>query len=155
MRTFILAALFAVASAGSLRLAYPTLIRIDSSSDLSEFRPVHVFAPVVHHVPLTRNFIPITRYNQEIVGAVSDSTSYATGNGIELSESTRVVPGRGSFYEGENGEMIKSDSSLAKSGSYSYTGADGVPVKMSWTADENGYHAVGTHLPTPPPLPIV
>jgi len=49
--------------------------------------------------------------------------------------------------------MIKSDSSVVRSGSYSYTAADGTPISVSWTADENGFRATGSHLPTPPPVP--
>ncbi|CAG7726150.1 unnamed protein product [Allacma fusca] len=30
--------------------------------------------------------------------------------------------------------------SLAVQGEYSYTGTDGIPVRVTYTADENGYH---------------
>lgn len=39
------------------------------------------------------------------------------------------------------------------SGSFSYIGDDGQTYSISYTADENGYHPVGDHLPTPPPIP--
>lgn len=39
------------------------------------------------------------------------------------------------------------------SGSYSYTGPDGVQYTITYTADEGGFHAEGAHLPTPPPIP--
>jgi len=42
---------------------------------------------------------------------------------------------------------------VAKSGSYSYPGDDGKMYTVNWTADENGFHATGDHLPTPPPIP--
>lgn len=38
-------------------------------------------------------------------------------------------------------------------GKVSYTGADGVPITLTYVADENGFQAQGAHLPTPPPLP--
>lgn len=41
----------------------------------------------------------------------------------------------------------------AVSGSYSYTGPDGVQYSISYTADEEGFHPQGAHLPTPPPIP--
>lgn len=39
------------------------------------------------------------------------------------------------------------------SGSFSYTGTDGVQYSITYTADENGFHPQGAHLPTPPPIP--
>ncbi|XP_075971007.1 uncharacterized protein LOC142973254 [Anticarsia gemmatalis] len=38
-------------------------------------------------------------------------------------------------------------------GSYSYTSPEGVPVAISYVADENGYQPSGNVLPTSPPLP--
>jgi len=154
-----LAALLATASASGFRsLVSPTLVRIEGDNYNGEHFATVSDIPVFSHVRapvLLREHIPITRYSQEIVGGLSDSTNFATGNGIQLSETTRVVSGRGSYYEGERGELIKSESSLAKSGSYSYPGDDGIPIEMSWVADENGFRATGAHLPTPPPAPEV
>lgn len=39
------------------------------------------------------------------------------------------------------------------SGSYSYRSPEGEDIKLKYTADENGYHPIGDHLPTPPPIP--
>ncbi|XP_022227747.2 endocuticle structural glycoprotein SgAbd-3 [Drosophila obscura] len=39
-------------------------------------------------------------------------------------------------------------------GKYSFVSDDGQTYVVSYTADENGYHAVGDHLPTPPPTPL-
>lgn len=36
-------------------------------------------------------------------------------------------------------------------GSYSYKGDDGRTYTINYRADENGFHAEGDHLPTPPP----
>ena len=38
-------------------------------------------------------------------------------------------------------------------GSYSYTSPEGVPITVTYVADENGFNAQGDHLPTPPPVP--
>ena len=45
-----------------------------------------------------------------------------------------------------------SDSMLV-SGSYSFFTPEGELVEMQYTADENGYHASGSHMPTTPPPP--
>lgn len=39
------------------------------------------------------------------------------------------------------------------SGSAAYYAPDGTPIQLTWTADENGFHPQGAHLPTPPPVP--
>ncbi|EDW08495.1 larval cuticle protein 4 [Drosophila mojavensis] len=38
-------------------------------------------------------------------------------------------------------------------GQYHFTSKEGVPIQVSYTADENGYHPHGDSLPTPPPTP--
>ncbi|TMW44844.1 hypothetical protein DOY81_010078 [Sarcophaga bullata] len=38
-------------------------------------------------------------------------------------------------------------------GEFHYVTKEGVPVKVSYTADANGYHPEGDVLPTPPPIP--
>ncbi|XP_017061756.1 pupal cuticle protein Edg-78E-like [Drosophila ficusphila] len=38
-------------------------------------------------------------------------------------------------------------------GEYHFKSKEGQPVKISYTADENGYHPHGDLLPTPPPTP--
>lgn len=38
-------------------------------------------------------------------------------------------------------------------GGYSYMGDDGKVYTVTYTADENGFHAQGAHIPTPPPVP--
>ena len=63
------------------------------------------------------------------------------------------MPGLGSVYEDEFGRMVQSDSSLVKTGSYSYTSPEGIPISVSYTADENGFRAEGDHLPKPVELP--
>lgn len=50
---------------------------------------------------------------------------------------------------------VKDAETQVAQGSYSYTGPDGIPVSISYTADENGFQAFGSHIPTPVPLPKV
>uniref|UniRef100_A0A1A9WCA5 Pupal cuticle protein Edg-78E n=1 Tax=Glossina brevipalpis TaxID=37001 RepID=A0A1A9WCA5_9MUSC len=39
------------------------------------------------------------------------------------------------------------------SGSAAYYAPDGQLITLSYTADDNGFHPSGDHLPTPPPVP--
>lgn len=66
--------------------------------------------------------------------------SYETDNGIAVQES---------------GALRQAGSGVAEAvqGSYSYVSPEGEHVSVNYVADENGYHAEGSHIPTPPPIP--
>jgi hypothetical protein len=68
--------------------------------------------------------------------------SYETGNGIVAQEQGYL----------KNAGQKDLEAQVA-TGSYSYTGPDGVLYTVTYTADENGFRAEGAHLPTPPPIP--
>ncbi|CAD7090696.1 unnamed protein product [Hermetia illucens] len=38
-------------------------------------------------------------------------------------------------------------------GASSYTSPEGIPIQLAYSADENGFHPEGAHLPIPPPIP--
>lgn len=38
-------------------------------------------------------------------------------------------------------------------GGFSYISPEGIPISLSYTADEHGFHPEGAHLPVPPPIP--
>ncbi|EDW74364.2 uncharacterized protein Dwil_GK21874 [Drosophila willistoni] len=38
-------------------------------------------------------------------------------------------------------------------GEFHFVSKEGKPIKITYTADENGYHPQGDLLPTPPPIP--
>ncbi|KAL6428938.1 hypothetical protein ACFW04_008036 [Cataglyphis niger] len=80
--------------------------------------------------------IPIISYSNENTGDGNYEFSYETGNGITVQET--------GHQQGESESV---------SGSFSYTGSDGVQYSITYTADENGFHPQGAHLPTPPPIP--
>lgn len=69
---------------------------------------------------------------------------YETGNNIVAEEAGYLKPG-GTNEDPKN--------VLVQEGSYSYTAPDGTPVFVQYTADESGFHAVGEHIPTTPPVP--
>uniref|UniRef100_A0A1A9VCP1 Uncharacterized protein n=1 Tax=Glossina austeni TaxID=7395 RepID=A0A1A9VCP1_GLOAU len=83
-----------------------------------------------------RLFINLTELIKEIFRFYYES--FETGNGIKRDEN-------GEFH------IIGPDGSLNVHGSYSYTGDDGRVYSVNYKADSNGFHAVGAHLPTPPP----
>ncbi|CAB3221323.1 unnamed protein product [Arctia plantaginis] len=86
--------------------------------------------------------IPIVRQEQTINPDGSYQYSYETGNGIAAQE-------QGSLRSaGPNSEPA-----IAAQGSFSYTSLEGIPISLSYVADENGFQPQGDHLPTPPPIP--
>ncbi|XP_069361514.1 serine-rich adhesin for platelets-like [Maniola hyperantus] len=60
-------------------------------------------------------------------------------------------------FETENGIKMEengvSNDGDKRQGGYSYTGDDGKVYSVVYTADKNGYRPMGSHLPTPPPIP--
>lgn len=97
--------------------------------------------------------IPILRFDQEIRGSESQSVDFETGNGIRSTFNTRVVQGRPSSYEDENGRMVQTDSSLEQDGHSYHQAPDGQHIALTWRADSSGFHATGDHLPKPVEMP--
>ncbi|XP_011214355.1 endocuticle structural glycoprotein ABD-4 [Bactrocera neohumeralis] len=85
--------------------------------------------------------IPIIRQEQEVNFDGSYKFSYETGNGIQADEEG-YLKNAGSEAEGTSAQ-----------GSFSYTSPEGVPIRITYLADENGFQPQGDHLPTPPPIP--
>lgn len=85
--------------------------------------------------------IPILQYDNNNNGEGNYNYAYKTVNGISVQEEGRLK-NVGSEAEAQS-----------VSGSYSYTGTDGVTYSIQYIADENGFRPVGAHLPTPPPIP--
>lgn len=56
--------------------------------------------------------------------------------------------------EGEHKIVDEEHAVESIKGSYSYNDVNGVPIHLTYTADENGFRPVGAHLPTPPPVPL-
>ncbi|CAH0387280.1 unnamed protein product [Bemisia tabaci] len=87
--------------------------------------------------------IPILAQTQQVNTDGSYQYSYQTGNGIAVQENGYV----------KNFGVPNNEIQVAQ-GSYSYTGPDGIPVQVTYVADEGGFRAEGAHLPTPPPIPV-
>ncbi|XP_049839532.1 endocuticle structural glycoprotein SgAbd-8 [Schistocerca gregaria] len=86
--------------------------------------------------------IPIVRFDKEQSADGSYKTSYETGNNI-VAEETGFLKNVGD----------KETEALVQHGSYSYTAPDGSLITITYTADEQGFRAEGSHIPTPPPVP--
>ncbi|KAG6439081.1 hypothetical protein O3G_MSEX000469, partial [Manduca sexta] len=71
------------------------------------------------------------------------STSYETDNGIAAQE-------QGSPRSFGGNPPVSPD---VAQGSFSWTSPEGIPIAISYVADENGYQPSGNALPSPPPLP--
>ena len=74
-----------------------------------------------------------TKYVNDIDVYGNYQYDYATTNGINAGE------------QGTGGSDAK--------GAYSYYSPEGVYVQLAYTANEAGFQASGSHLPTPPPIP--
>ncbi|KAJ8729986.1 hypothetical protein PYW07_017024 [Mythimna separata] len=85
--------------------------------------------------------IPIVGYENANNGDGNYRYSYETGNGISAHESGSPRA------SGPEGAAVTAD------GGFSYRAPDGQQVSLTYTADENGFHPVGSHIPTPPPIP--
>lgn len=70
----------------------------------------------------------------------SYSYEYETANGIQVAEQGEVNP--------EGDVLVKH-----VTGSFTYTSPEGLPIHVSYTADHNGFHPQGEHLPVPPEIP--
>ncbi|CAG9785098.1 unnamed protein product [Diatraea saccharalis] len=86
--------------------------------------------------------IPIIKQQQEVNFDGSYQYSYETGNGIAAQEQGYL----------KNAGVKDAEAQVAQ-GSFAYTSPEGVPISVSYIADENGFRAEGAHLPTPPPVP--
>ncbi|XP_039759631.1 endocuticle structural glycoprotein SgAbd-2-like [Pararge aegeria] len=87
------------------------------------------------------NQAQILRYENEIDDK-GWHYAYETSDGTKVEQDGRILPG-----------LQPEEGSLAVTGSYSYIGDDGQTYTVTYTADENGFHPSGDHLPTPPPIP--
>ena len=51
----------------------------------------------------------------------------------------------------ENTNNPETEARVAR-GQFSYTGDDGIPIRLTYTVEENGFIVQGTHLLTTPPV---
>ncbi|XP_047986781.1 endocuticle structural glycoprotein SgAbd-2-like [Leguminivora glycinivorella] len=109
---------------------------------LSALLAVACAAPQFQQQYQQSQVIPIVRQSQEVNFDGSYQYSYETGNGIAAQEQGYL----------KNAGVKDAEAQVAQ-GSYSYTSPEGIPITVTYVADENGFRAEGAHLPTPPPIP--
>ncbi|XP_065164203.1 larval cuticle protein LCP-17-like [Atheta coriaria] len=81
--------------------------------------------------------VPIVRSESNIEPDGKYHYAYETGDGIKAEQ------------QGEP-RQIGNEVGIAASGQFSFTSADGTPISVTYTADENGYQPVGDHIPQVP-----
>lgn len=86
--------------------------------------------------------IPILRQENEVNFDGSYKYSFETGNGIVAEESGFL----------RNAGNPETEAQVAQ-GSSSYTSPEGLQIRLTYLADENGFQPQGAHLPTSPPIP--
>ncbi|KAJ3654399.1 hypothetical protein Zmor_013589 [Zophobas morio] len=86
--------------------------------------------------------IPIVKQEQEVNFDGSYHSSYETGNGISASE-------EGTVKNANNPETAAAE----VTGSFKYTGDDGVVYTIEYVANENGFQPRGAHIPVAPEIP--
>ncbi|CAD7090705.1 unnamed protein product [Hermetia illucens] len=75
----------------------------------------------------------IKSFGSDILPDGSYQYAYETSNGIAAQE------------QGAGGVRAQ--------GAFSYTSPEGIPIQLTYAADENGFQPQGNHLPVPPPIP--
>ncbi|XP_055846823.1 pupal cuticle protein Edg-78E-like [Episyrphus balteatus] len=57
-------------------------------------------------------------------------------------------------FDTTNGIAVQESGNVAGvTGAIQYISPEGEAIEIKYTADQDGYHPVGNHLPTPPPIP--
>ena len=57
-------------------------------------------------------------------------------------------------FDTTNGIAVQESGNIAGvTGAAQYISPEGEAIELKYTADQDGYHPVGSHLPTPPPIP--
>ncbi|XP_058447058.1 larval cuticle protein LCP-17-like [Malaya genurostris] len=90
---------------------------------------------------------PIISENSDIQPDGSFQYSYETGNGIKAQNQGSLKSVQVQKADGSGTENAQA---LVQTGSYSYKSPDGTQIDLKYTADENGFHPEGAHLPVAP-----
>ncbi|EDS32637.1 endocuticle structural glycoprotein ABD-4 [Culex quinquefasciatus] len=113
--------------------------------DESQKLSIALFA-AVHAAPQSSGTtpVPILSENSNLQPDGSFQFAFQSGDGVQ-------VQNQGTLKEIEvqkaDGSGTEKEQVIVQSGSYSYQAPDGQQITVTYTADENGFHPQGAHLP--------
>ncbi|XP_036320422.1 uncharacterized protein LOC118734931 [Rhagoletis pomonella] len=86
---------------------------------------------------------------------LSRRNSISSGQKVSILRNDQEMNNDGSYrYQYETGNGIigteQGTAGVAIQGTSSYVSPEGLPIKLTYTADETGYHPVGDHIPKTP-----
>ncbi|KAK4880460.1 hypothetical protein RN001_008606 [Aquatica leii] len=107
----------------------------------------------VAHPQTSNTAIPIISQSGSVGADGSFNFTYETGNGIHVQEGGYLKKGEARLNDGSQSADGNDGDIQVIVGAFAYKSPDGTDIQLQYTADENGFHPVGAHLPTPPPIP--
>ncbi|CAH0556918.1 unnamed protein product [Brassicogethes aeneus] len=115
-------------------------------------------ADVSHVIKNQYNGVYNKQYNGQYNGQYTRYNQYNQGQQIPILRQESDVAADGSYryaYETANGIAAQEQGvgGHHAQGSFAWTSPEGLPVQISYVADENGYQPVGAAIPTSPPIP--
>ncbi|KAH8360489.1 hypothetical protein KR200_006881 [Drosophila serrata] len=95
-----------------------------------------------------------------LIAALMLATVYADNinkDALTIREDSNPADSEGNYnfaFETSNGiQAQEAGNANGVSGSTNYVSPEGIPISLTYVADENGFQPQGAHLPTPPPIP--
>ncbi|XP_017015729.2 pupal cuticle protein Edg-78E [Drosophila takahashii] len=95
-----------------------------------------------------------------LLAALMLANAYADNinrDALTISEKSDPADPEGNFnyaFETSNGiQTQEAGNANGVQGESRYVSPEGIPISLSYVADENGFQPQGAHLPTPPPIP--
>lgn len=92
--------------------------------------------------PQPSNYVYAKHYGNEGYARIIEQDSDTRGRSYQYKFKTE-----NGIAAGESGVVDPSLGGTRVSGFYEYVGADGLTYRVDYTADENGFHPTGAHLP--------
>lgn len=111
-----------------------------------------------HHHQIVHSHQEVAHTHHEIAHHHHEGQSNPHDAHAEINSSETLVKSNGEYaygFDTSNG-IAKTEAGVAGhsvKGSSQHITPEGEVVTLKYVADKNGFHAVGSHIPTPPPLP--